>query len=411
MEVKETPAQILPKVSRYRAGKVPEFAERELAADEENAVVPLVAPRERDRVSRLEDRVASFGIAEVLVQGEEEIDDDERRHREEVRQRLAREKFSVPVIVSHADDDDEEGEAEEEHDRRRQRLRERARQREEAERAARTEEEAVSSDEEGESSESEDSSEYETDSEDDEFTHRPHVAPVFKRKTERDTLSEQAKLEDEARQEEQERKRRLEEKKLETKQILRQEVRKNQEEENGPNPEPENDDDDEENEQEEYEKWKIRELARIKREQKEREDVDKAAQELIRRRNMTDAEIQREDAEFLKPRQKEKWKFLQKYYHKGAFFRSFDENDAIENKWDFSQPTLEDKADKSALPKVMQVKNFGRSGRTKYTHLMDQDTTKADSYWGQNDHIRAKFRAKMAGTGSVEVSHKKQKTY
>jgi hypothetical protein len=42
---------------------------------------------------------------------------------------------------------------------------------------------------------------------------------------------------------------------------------------------------------------------------------------------------------------------------------------------DFSEPTLEDKFDRTILPKVMQVKNFGRAGRTKWTHLVDQDTT------------------------------------
>ena len=45
----------------------------------------------------------------------------------------------------------------------------------------------------------------------------------------------------------------------------------------------------------------------------------------------------------------------------------------------------------------MQVKNFGRSGRTKYTHLVDQDTTTFDSPWAADTQINHKFSSSAAG--------------
>ncbi|PNX70693.1 microfibrillar-associated protein 1-like [Trifolium pratense] len=69
---------------------------------------------------------------------------------------------------------------------------------------------------------------------------------------------------------------------------------------------------------------------------------------------------------------KKKWRFMQKYYHKGAFFQSStddraanDETDNILGR-DFSAPTGKDKMDKTILPKVMQVKLNGliRSRKT-----------------------------------------------
>ncbi|CAL9135700.1 unnamed protein product [Musa textilis] len=97
------------------------------------------------------------------------------------------------------------------------------------------------------------------------------------------------------------------------------------------------------------------------------------------------------------------WRFMQKYYHKGAFFQSGADDHAATAgtddiyRRDFSAPTGEDKMDKSILPKVMQVKHFGRSGRTKWTHLVNEDTTDWNAPWSMNGPLRSKYNAKMAG--------------
>ena len=44
-----------------------------------------------------------------------------------------------------------------------------------------------------------------------------------------------------------------------------------------------------------------------------------------------------------------------------------------------------------------QVKNFGRSGRTKYTHLMDQDTTQYEAPWMQDTAQNLKFHTSKGG--------------
>merc|ERR1719462_331012 len=154
---------------------------------------------------------------------------------------------------------------------------------------------------------------------------------------------------------------------------------------------------DDENDEVESEAWKVRELKRLKRDREEREAFVKEQQELERFRNLTEEEKRQEMR--LNPKHvtnktsKGKYKFMQKYYHRGAFYIDREE-DIL--KRDFTAPTLEDNFNKSVLPKVMQVKNFGRSGRTKYTHLVDQDTTDFEASWTQESASNIKFQAQHA---------------
>jgi microfibrillar-associated protein 1 len=161
----------------------------------------------------------------------------------------------------------------------------------------------------------------------------------------------------------------------------------------------------------EYEAWKVREMRRIKRDLEEREALEHEKAEVERRRNMTDEERMREDeaAGRFKPKEKKKWKFMQKYYHKGVFY--MDEgsvksaNDARAKSYD--EATGEDRFNKEALPSVLQVRNFGKRGRTKWTHLAAEDTTRWDNPWFQKSDLREKYTSKMAGMKDISSSSKR----
>lgn len=118
--------------------------------------------------------------------------------------------------------------------------------------------------------------------------------------------------------------------------------------------------------------------------------------ELERIRNMTEEE-RMADAK-LNPKTvtnqatKGKYNYLQRYYHRGAFY--LDKDDKV-FKRDFTLATPRDNVDKTRLPKVMQVKNFGRCGQSKYTHLLDQDTTDLRSDSIQNRKVQ---NIQLAGT-------------
>ena len=150
---------------------------------------------------------------------------------------------------------------------------------------------------------------------------------------------------------------------------------------------------DDDNEEDEYDGWKLRELKRMKIDREERELARKEVADIQRRRNMTDDELRWDlrttPRVITNKSMKGRYKFMQKYYHKGSFYMEKDEPIYAR---DFSSATLEDQFDKSVLPKVMQVKNFGRSGRTKYTHLLHEDTTEFESPWSMDTPQNLKFQ-------------------
>lgn len=366
------------KVKRYWPGKAPEWADD---ADEEGDF-----------------RAAQAVTLEQAFPVSEDADvprkDDPRLRRlarvdnkEEVRE--AHRRIRQAEIVSTIEEEnknrerlDLEEQDEDALEERRKRLREKLLQQQKEEATLPTVEEEEEAEEE---EEEEEESEYETDS-DEEQSAVAMVKPIFVPKSERDTIAERERIEAEERALEEMVKRRLEERKVETKQIVVEEVRKYEEIQKNMETEADIadvDTDDENNEAEEYEVWKTREIARLKRDREGREAMMKEKEEIEKVRNMTEEERREWERRNPKPLSapKQKWRFMQKYYHKGAFFQSnADErmstagSDAIYER-DFSAPTGEDKMDKSILPKVMQVKHFGRSGRTKWTHLVNEDTT------------------------------------
>ncbi|KTW32711.1 uncharacterized protein T551_00196 [Pneumocystis jirovecii RU7] len=128
--------------------------------------------------------------------------------------------------------------------------------------------------------------------------------------------------------------------------------------------------------------WKLRELCRIKREKMFFEEKEREREEIERRRNMDEEERLKEDLSRVKElkenQPKSKMRFLQKWYHRGAFYQ-----DEEILKRDYSVPVMDEISDKTLLPNTMQVRGdkFGKRGQTRYTHLVDQDTSTKDSPW------------------------------
>ncbi|XP_059608316.1 microfibrillar-associated protein 1 [Phlebotomus argentipes] len=394
------------KVQRYISGKRPEYAYE--SSGEESDEGDFMDNRRSVPEARPIDAFESSGSA--IKYTSTEINDprlrrvhaaasepkERRRHysesEESEEEAVQEEQDPRSQVMSGSSDSESDAElSDTEIERRRQTLRKRMLQQQKEEEILQFEEEKA------ESSGSE-SYESETESEDME-DNEPRLKPLFVRKRDRTTIIEREKEANQERQAEYEAKKNQKQRRRQTLKLVEESIKSDLAKPKSDKQEPSLEDvcTDDENDEIEYEAWKLREIKRIKRDREEREQIERERLEIERMRGMTEEERKQELRQ--NPRQvtnktsKGKYKFLQKYYHRGAFYLD-QEEDVL--KRDFSNATLEDHFDKTILPKVMQVKNFGRCGRTKYTHLVDQDTTQFDSPWYSDSTTNVKFHTERA---------------
>lgn len=134
--------------------------------------------------------------------------------------------------------------------------------------------------------------------------------------------------------------------------------------------------------------WKLRELKRVKREREAIELAEKEREEIERRRNLSKEEREAEDQEFLSAQQeakegKGKMSYMQKYFHKGAFFQDEEAAQSIADRDIMGSRIADDVGNRELLPQFMQVRDMsklGKKGRTRYKDLKTEDTGR----WGQD---------------------------
>jgi microfibrillar-associated protein 1 len=430
-----------PKTTRYAAGKLPKWAEENETGsgdDQDELVIRKDRegrlPRDSNRSRRVEEvtvigRSSGRAIvdAEVLEIGDEDESNAQQSSRKaplskqyRSQQDQSQKAPSVQKIDTSAlEVPDAEDSADDSANERRDRARNRASNKKHP-----VEEEAPNEEEEAPAAE--ESSEYETDSEEDALLNptRTLLKPVFVTKKERETIAARELLKQQELDIEEDKKKRLAERKVESRKMFIDQLAREEELKRkagqGEEDEALPSDDDDKDASNAFDDWRIRELRRFKRDNDEREKWEKQEAEVERRRNMTDEELKADNLAKgeIKRREKGQYRFLQKYYHPGAFYTNTLDSD-YKNR-DFTEPTGADRTvDRSLLPKVLQVKKFGLKGRTKYTHLTDQDTSSSGPQGkerGDNPWAAAEAAGMGVGprgkrlAGTADFNTKKRKT-
>ncbi|ELR05615.1 hypothetical protein GMDG_01805 [Pseudogymnoascus destructans 20631-21] len=142
----------------------------------------------------------------------------------------------------------------------------------------------------------------------------------------------------------------------------------------------------------EHAAWKLRELMRIKRERVAIEEREKELEEVERRRNLSAEERKAEDdahiAKQVEEREgKGKMGFMQKYYHKGAFFQEDAKEAGLDRRDLMGARMADDVVNRELLPQALQMRDMtklGKKGATKYRDLKSEDT----GMWGRFEERR-----------------------
>ncbi|CAB9514182.1 micro-fibrillar-associated protein [Seminavis robusta] len=157
-----------------------------------------------------------------------------------------------------------------------------------------------------------------------------------------------------------------------------------------------NDKDDDEHQDKERDLWEVRELGRLLEEIDRLRKKEQLEAEYRRRQQLTDEQAQAEDMASGRYQQpgsnrmhaasdKDQPKFMQKYFHRGAYYMDedeFEEGDVRLRAKEYEQGVTESaksRGDIKNLPKVMQTKKFGRANQSKYQGLAKEDTSNRES--------------------------------
>lgn len=162
--------------------------------------------------------------------------------------------------------------------------------------------------------------------------------------------------------------------------------------------------------------WKLRELRRIKRDREAIEEAEKEHEEIERRRNLSKEDREAEDAEYIAAQNAEKegkgtMGFMQKYFHKGAFFQGEEgeAEEAAKRRDIMGARYVDDAVNRELLPSYMQIRDMtklGKKGRTKYKDLKSEDTgrwgddRKGGGYRGEGEDRQGPSGANASAVGA-----------